>query len=60
MFYICSSLQTVNLPENITSIGNDVFVNCPLKFENNKLVIPSKVESIGERAFSDCKSITSI
>ncbi len=60
MFYICSSLQTVNLPESITSIGNDVFVNCPLKFENNKLVIPSKVESIGERAFSDCKSITSI
>ena len=60
MFYICSSLQTVNLPESITSIGNDVFVNCPLKFENNKLVIPSKVESIGERVFSDCKSITSI
>lgn len=40
--------------------SDDVFVNCPLKFENNKLVIPSKVESIGERAFSDCKSITSI
>ena len=35
-------------------------MSSPLKFENNKLVIPSKVESIGERAFSDCKSITSI
>ena len=60
MFYICSSLQTVNLPENITSIGDDAFVNCPLKFENNKLVIPSKVESIGVRAFSTCVSIESI
>lgn len=60
MFYICSSLQTVNLPENITSIGDDAFVNCPLKFENNKLVIPSKVESIGIRAFSTCVSIESI
>ena len=60
MFYICSSLQTVNLPENITSIGDDAFVNCPLKFENNKLVIPSKVESIGVRAFSTCDLIESI
>lgn len=60
MFYICSSLQTVNLPENITSIGDDAFVNCPLEFENNKLVIPSKVESIGVRAFSTCASIESI
>lgn len=31
-----------------------------MKFENNKLVIPSKVESIGIRAFSTCVSIESI
>lgn len=60
VFVNCKNLKSIDIPASVTTLGRWIFEGCPLKFENNKLVIPSKVESIGERAFSDCKSITSI
>lgn len=61
MFCECRELTTVNLPENITSIGGWAFCNCPLKCDKGELIIPSKVRTIGESAFSTLTSnITSI
>lgn len=61
LFAYCETLKAVNLPENITSIGDDAFVSCPLQMTDGKLIIPSKVTTIGKRAFSVYSSnITSI
>lgn len=61
MFSECRKLTTVNLPENITSIGFAAFSNCPLQCDNGVLVIPSKVKTIKGNAFSTLTSnITSI
>ena len=54
-----STLQSVSLPETITSIGNYAFSNCSslksVTFGDN-----SQLTSIGERAFLGCSGLTSI
>lgn len=61
LFAYCYNLEAVNLPDNITSIGDDAFVTCPLQMTDGKLIIPSKVTTIGTRAFSAYSTnITSI
>lgn len=55
MFAYCPKLATVNIPANITSIGEDAFCLCPINTADNTLVIPSKVKTIGARAFSGAK-----
>lgn len=56
-FYGCSSIETINLSDDYTSIGEDAFYGCSsLKAIN----IPSTVTSIGSRAFEGCSSLTSI
>lgn len=52
MFYGCSKLTTVDLPESLTAIRDDAFNGCPLEVGNGNLVIPSKVKTIGARAFA--------
>ena len=51
LFAYCSNLQNISWHDNITSIGNDVFCICE-KFSQKDLILPSKVTSIGMRAFS--------
>ena len=51
MFYGCTNLETIYLPQNATIIENDAFYNCrSLRYTE----IPDKVTSIGDYAFSDC------
>lgn len=47
-FTNCSNLTYVNLPQNLTSIGNDAFFGCSL----HDVTIPENVTSIGDAAFS--------
>ena len=51
LFAYCSNLETVTLHDNITSIGNDVFSICK-NLLPKKFVLPSKVTSVGARAFT--------
>lgn len=56
IFAMLDSLQTVKLPDNITSIGNTVFTDCP---SLTSVEIPSGVKSIGSLAFEGCQSLRS-
>lgn len=57
IFSTCSSLTTVNIGENVTTIPSDAFYNC-VGIENIK--IPDSVTSIGESAFYNCRGLTSV
>ena len=53
----CSSLTSINIPDNVTSIGNYAFEGCSSLTSIN---IPDSVTSIGYAAFRNCSSLTSI
>lgn len=56
-FLGCSSLEEVILPENLSSIGEEVFWSCTsLKTIN----LPETVTEIGEEAFFGCTSLENI
>ena len=57
LFYRCSGLTSINIPENVTSIGRGAFLGCSGLTSIN---IPKNVTSIREYTFSDCSSLTSI
>ena len=49
-FYQCLHIKSINIPETITTIGNNAFSYCDL----DSLIIPASVTSIGSGAFSYC------
>ena len=51
------SIQTVLLPDGLTSIGSYAFYNCT---GLTSVTIPDGVTSIGDRAFSNCAGLTSM
>ena len=53
----CSSLTEINLPANLTSIGESAFYDCSSLTE---IHLPASLTSIGESAFSGCSSLTEI
>ncbi len=55
MFYGCTNLTEIVLPQGITSIGKKAFYNCKNLTE---FTIPSSVTSVGENAFSGCVCLT--
>lgn len=55
MFYKCSSLKNVTLPETCTSVGNYAFANCP-KLES--VYIPASVTEISDKAFKNSSAVT--
>jgi len=56
-FRYWSSIETINLPNGITKIGQDAFYGCTsLKSIN----IPDSIVSIGSYAFYECTALTSI
>jgi len=56
-FYECSSLNSIEIPDDVTSIGNVAFYNCS---SLNSIEIPDDVTSIGDYAFQNCSSLTFI
>lgn len=56
-FYCCSTLETIILHEDTSSIGQSAFEGCKSITE---LTIPKKVSSIGERAFSECLNLNTL
>lgn len=53
-FYSCNELETLELPNGITTIGDNAFNSC------SKLVLtslPESLEYIGDSAFAYCKAI---
>lgn len=56
-FSNCISLKSINFPESIESIEDEVFKNCTALSE---FVIPNSVKTIGTEAFSCCKNLKNI
>ena len=52
-----NNLISVNIPNNITIIGDLVFTNCP---NLTSIVIPRSVISIGDAAFGWCNSLINV
>jgi hypothetical protein len=49
-FRLCTSLQSVVLPENLQSVGLRAFMECKLQ----SIIIPNNVQTIAGAAFADC------
>jgi len=56
-FYNCTKLESVTLPDGLTTIGTHAFNNCT-KLES--VTLPNGLTTIGERAFNNCSSLESI
>ena len=56
-FYEDANINSVVMPNCVTSIGDSAFYNC---YSITSITIPDSVTSIGEDAFSNCESLTSI
>jgi hypothetical protein len=57
VFWECTSLTSVIIPEKVTSIGNYAFWGCT---SLTSVTIPNSVTSIGSYAFWECTSLASI
>lgn len=53
MFYGCEKLSTLELPDNVETIGASAFAGCKLL---STLVLPDNVETIGASAFNGCEA----
>lgn len=56
-FYNCTMLESVTLPDGLTSIGGSAFYGCTALMSIN---IPDSLTSIGDEAFYGCTALTSI
>jgi hypothetical protein len=57
VFYNCTALTAVTIPNSVTNISNYAFCNCTAL---TTVTIPNNVSSIGTDAFSECSSLTSV
>ncbi|NLL55875.1 MAG: leucine-rich repeat protein [Clostridiales bacterium] len=61
-FYSCSSINYFTL-NNVQVIGDSAFENCTGLQEGsnvNQYILPSKLHTLGQRAFANCQNLTSI
>ena len=56
-FADCTSIESIELPNSVTSIGEDAFNNCT---GLTSIELPNSVTSIGEDAFNNCTGLASI
>ena len=57
MFYGCTSLETIKLPDNIQKIENLAFANCK---SLRSFIVPKDVTQISEGTFLNCESLSNI
>ena len=57
LFFGCTSLTSINIPDGLISISDSAFYKCS---SLNSINIPDGVTSIGGFAFCECSSLTSI
>ena len=57
VFYCCESIESIKLPNTITSIGTQSFYYCSSLKE---IVIPDSVTTVGEQAFARCSALASV
>lgn len=57
MFYRCSGLESINIPDNITKIGQNTFAKCDALKD---VTLPDTLTSIGKNAFVNCGSLENI
>ena len=55
MFFNCTALEYVLIPETVTKIGEYAFSSCT---SLEKIVIPATVTKVGEGAFVGCDKLT--
>lgn len=55
-FANCTNLESINLPDSLLGIGEDVFRGAAF----TEIAIPANVNYIGKRTFSGCASLTSV
>jgi hypothetical protein len=56
-FYNCSYLTSVNIPNNVTNIGNRAFMSCE---SLTSVTIPNSVTSIEDKAFASCDNLSEL
>ena len=52
------NLQSIMISNNVVTIGNNAFQNCPVSVHN--IQIPNSIKTIGSLAFAYCENLTSI
>lgn len=57
LFILATTLQSVSIPNSVTSIGDFAFIGCS---GLTSITIPNSVTSIGDGAFASCENLTSI
>ena len=53
----CESLESITIPENVTSIDDYAFENCK---SLKSIIMPNHIDYIGKEAFKDCSSLENI
>ena len=56
-FRNCTSLQTISIPDSVTSIGSDAFYGCT---SLKSFQIPPNLEAMGTAVFQNCSSLESV
>lgn len=56
-FYGCTKLESITIPDSVTSIGSYAFYNCT---SITSITIPTKATDIRNYAFAYCSNLTSI
>ena len=56
-FYSCSSLQSITIPNSVTSLGGSCFNDCS---SLQSITIPNSVTSLGDDCFNSCSNLSEV